>query len=45
MAPAAGEGGRTRLSFECPSRGLIGYQSQFAYTTSGSGIMTRSFLK
>mmetsp|Transcript_15064 Transcript_15064/g.25494 ORF Transcript_15064/g.25494 Transcript_15064/m.25494 type:complete len:703 (-) Transcript_15064:103-2211(-) len=45
MAPAAGEGGRTKLIFECPSRGLIGYDSQFATTTSGSGIMTRSFLR
>eukprot|EP00238_Polyblepharides_amylifera_P002805 CAMPEP_0196580432 /NCGR_PEP_ID=MMETSP1081-20130531/28625_1 /TAXON_ID=36882 /ORGANISM="Pyramimonas amylifera, Strain CCMP720" /LENGTH=657 /DNA_ID=CAMNT_0041900295 /DNA_START=132 /DNA_END=2106 /DNA_ORIENTATION=+ len=44
MASAAGEGGRTRLVFKCPARGLIGYNSVFAYTTSGSGIMTRSFL-
>jgi GTP-binding protein len=42
---AAGEGGRTKLIFEIPSRGLIGYDSQFATTTSGSGIMTRSFLR
>lgn len=44
MAPAMGEGGRTRIVFHCPSRGLIGYNSVFAYVTSGSGILTRSFL-
>ena len=43
MVPAAGEGGRTKLTFDCPSRGLIGYNSVFANSTSGSGIITRSF--
>jgi len=43
MVPAAGEGGRTKLTFDCPSRGLIGYNSIFANATSGSGIITRAF--
>jgi GTP-binding protein len=41
MAPIAG--GKARLTFECPSRGLIGYRSQFLTDTRGTGIMHRSF--
>lgn len=41
MAPAIG--GKTRLKFLAPSRGLIGYQSQFMTETRGTGIMTRLF--
>ncbi len=36
-------GGKTRLKFHAPSRGLIGYQSQFMTETRGTGIMTRIF--
>lgn len=36
-------GGKTRLIFHCPSRGLIGYQSQFMTETRGTGVMTRLF--
>ncbi|KAK3242660.1 hypothetical protein CYMTET_47660, partial [Cymbomonas tetramitiformis] len=43
MVPDAGEGGRTRLVFMCPSRGLLGYRGTFATTTQGTGIMHRSF--
>ncbi|MBQ0806495.1 MAG: GTP-binding protein, partial [Porticoccus sp.] len=32
--------GRVRLEFMAPSRGLIGFRSQFLTMTSGSGIMT-----
>jgi GTP-binding protein len=35
--------GRVRLEFIIPSRGLIGFRSQFLTTTSGSGIMTSVF--
>jgi GTP-binding protein len=32
--------GRVRLEFEIPTRGLIGYRSQFLTDTRGSGILT-----
>jgi GTP-binding protein len=35
--------GRVRLDFIMPSRGLIGFQSDFRTMTSGSGIMVHAF--
>ena len=35
--------GRVRLEFMAPSRGLIGFRSQFLTMTSGAGIMTSIF--
>ena len=35
--------GRTRIVFIGPSRGLIGYQSEFLTDTRGTGIMNRLF--
>jgi GTP-binding protein len=35
--------GRIRLTFLIPSRGLIGFRSQFLTMTSGTGIMTSIF--
>ena len=35
--------GRVRLDFMMPSRGLIGFRSQFMTLTSGSGILTSIF--
>ncbi len=35
--------GKTRIVFHVPSRGLIGYQSQFLTDTRGTGIMNRLF--
>jgi len=35
--------GRVRMSFMIPTRGLIGFRSQFLSMTSGSGIMTHVF--
>jgi GTP-binding protein len=35
--------GRTRLSFIIPTRGLIGFRSQFLSMTSGTGILTHIF--
>jgi GTP-binding protein len=35
--------GKTRLVFLAPSRGLIGYQSQFLTDTRGTGVMNRLF--
>lgn len=35
--------GRVRITFNAPSRGLIGYQSQFLTDTRGTGIMNRLF--
>ena len=37
------ENGRMRLEFIAPSRGLIGFRSQFLTLTSGSGILTSIF--
>ena len=37
MTHGAGEGGRTKLRFTCPSRGLIGFRAAFANETRGSG--------
>ena len=35
--------GRVRLDFVMPSRGLIGFQSEFRTMTSGTGILMHSF--
>ena len=36
--------GRVRLEFEIPSRGLIGYRSEFLTDTRGTGIMNHLFI-
>jgi len=41
MAP--GNQGYTRLEFKIPSRGLIGYRSEFLTDTKGNGIMNHLF--
>ena len=41
MRPSGG--GKTRLIFDCPSRGLIGYQGEFLTDTRGTGILHRVF--
>ncbi len=41
MRPSSG--GKTRLVFDCPSRGLIGYHGEFLTDTRGTGIMHRVF--
>ncbi len=38
-----GGGGKTRIVFHAPSRGLIGYHGQFLTETRGTGIMNRMF--
>ncbi|MBA44567.1 MAG: translational GTPase TypA [Magnetococcales bacterium] len=35
--------GKQRLIFEAPSRGMIGYRSEFLMDTRGTGIITRIF--
>ena len=35
--------GKTRIIFKSPSRGLIGYQSQFLTETKGTGVLNRIF--
>ena len=35
--------GRVRLEYEIPSRGLIGFQTEFMTLTSGTGLMYHSF--
>ncbi len=37
------EGGKTRLRFSAPSRGLIGYHGEFLTETRGTGVMYRVF--
>ncbi|HKS88865.1 MAG TPA: translational GTPase TypA [Stellaceae bacterium] len=41
MRPSGG--GKLRLSFLTPTRGLIGYHGEFLADTSGSGVMSRLF--
>lgn len=41
MTPSGG--GKVRLTFSIPSRGLIGYHSEFLTDTRGTGIMNRLF--
>ncbi len=41
MKPSGG--GKTRLRFLAPSRGLIGYHNEFMTTTRGTGVMYRLF--
>lgn len=37
-------GGKSRLIFHVPSRGMIGYQSEFRRDTRGTGVLNRIFL-
>ena len=37
--------GKTRITFKAPSRGLIGYQSDFMTDTRGTGVMNRVFME
>jgi GTP-binding protein len=41
MRPSGG--GKTRVTFLVPSRGLIGYHGEFLTDTRGTGVMTRLF--
>ena len=41
----AASGGKTRLVFQCPSRGLIGFHGEFLTITRGTGVMNRLFSK
>jgi len=43
MRPSGG--GKTRITFIAPSRGLIGYHGEFLSDTRGTGIMNRLFDK
>jgi GTP-binding protein len=36
--------GQTRVEFEIPARGLIGYRGEFLTDTKGEGVMNHSFL-
>ena len=42
MRPSGG--GKTRITFHAPSRGLIGYQSEFLTDTRGTGMINRIYL-
>jgi len=41
MRPSGG--GKTRVIFHCPARGLIGYHGEFLTDTRGTGVMSRLF--
>jgi GTP-binding protein len=41
MRPSGG--GKIRITFHAPSRGLIGYHGEFMTDTRGTGVMTRLF--
>ena len=41
MRPSTG--GKTRITFSAPSRGMIGYHGEFLSDTRGTGIMNRLF--
>ncbi len=41
MRPSSG--GKTRIIFHAPSRGLIGYQGEFLTDTRGTGVMNRLY--
>ena len=41
MRPSGG--GKTRITFHVPSRGLIGYQGEFLTDTRGTGLLNRVF--
>ncbi|GBF91897.1 hypothetical protein Rsub_05002 [Raphidocelis subcapitata] len=47
MAPAGGPsgGGRQRLAFEVPARGMIGFRSIFSGLTRGEGVLQRAFAR
>lgn len=40
-----GEGDSVRLTFEGPTRGLLGYRSQFVLDTKGEGILSSRFVE
>ncbi len=41
MQPSGG--GRVRIEYICPSRGLIGYRSEFLTDTRGTGVLNHNF--
>jgi GTP-binding protein len=43
MRPSTG--GKTRITFSAPSRGMIGYHGEFLSDTRGTGIMNRLFAR
>ncbi len=45
MTYMSSNNGYTRLEYLMPTRGLIGYRSEFINTTKGQGILERSFAK
>jgi len=44
MISMDGKNGRSRLVYTAPTRGLMGYRSQFINETRGEGIMVRRFV-
>lgn len=43
MQPSTGAGRRARVILSCPSRRLLGFRSEFATLTRGSGVLHRAF--
>jgi GTP-binding protein len=45
MSSMKQDGGVTRMTFDIPTRGLLGYRSQFVVDTKGEGIMSSRFIE
>ncbi|MFH1088686.1 MAG: translational GTPase TypA [Patescibacteria group bacterium] len=45
MTNMGAENGETRLLFDVPTRGLLGYRNEFVVDTKGKGILTSMFLE
>lgn len=45
MTSMKDHGGITRMTFDIPTRGLLGYRNQFVIDTKGEGIMSSRFIE
>ncbi|MBU1092704.1 GTP-binding protein, partial [Patescibacteria group bacterium] len=45
MTNMGAENGETRMLFDVPTRGLLGYRNEFVVDTKGKGILTSMFLE
>ena len=45
MQKMSNVGHKLRIVFKCPTRGLLGYQSEFKNDTRGTGVLTHSLLE
>ena len=45
MVDIQDEGSYTKIIYHCPTRGLLGYRSEFINDTKGEGVMVRKFIE